>query len=331
MVMDHASDDEFDTTLRPPTTVSAGEDLTRADYQRWMVEDSKHEVAKEIRAEREKRRRELAEHRREMQQIGKEIAAAQRNQRGVVAASREHLRQQVAEIGAESRIIQQTHRQQRDALRDRWTEYGKVLVHQFGNDSAKQSKAELYACKAANVKEVKDHLYKLNSAPGVSKQDRIAANRLHAEKIRSETDADVTRMARKHFIDIRWDNADSMRGTLDNWRQERTEAKQAYIKRAKDINRATSSTNEAARRAREKVIEERQAQAQEMRRARETVLSSNRDRRVADAIARQALHAQVHSSKFVALADTKATPERLKPYFSFRTPARRRKPHEVRI
>lgn len=118
---------------------------------------------------------------------------------------------------------------------------------------------------------------------------------------------------------------------LCSFLQERNQAKEAYIKRAKSINRATVSSSEAAKEARKKLQEERFAQAEVIRRERESVLATDRDRRFAEANARLSTHRQVHSSKFVSLASIKTTPDRLKPYFSFRSPASRRKPHEVRI
>ena len=111
--------------------------------------------------------------------------------------------------------------------------------------------------------------------------------------------------------------------------QERIENEEAYLQRAKQINQATS--NQPARNARRKMYEQRMADAQQVRAARQNVIGTDRDQKTADASAKQAVHAQIHASKFVPLASIKATPERLKPYFSFRSPARRQKPHEVRL
>lgn len=317
------------TMLNPPTTVTSGEDMTRADYHRWMVEEANFEQAKETRAEREDRRRFRTEQQKAMQNYGKELAAAQRHQQQNVAATREGCRQEAAQAGVEGRYDQQMKRSEREALQAQWAEYGKALVKQFCNEPAKESRAELHASKAAMVKEVKDQLNRLEHGVGVFKEDRVAANRLQVGKVKSETADHITRQAKKMYVDERWDVADSMREDLDAMRQERIENETAYLHRAKTINRATS--NEPARAARRKMYEQRLSEAQQVRHARQNVGATDRDQRVADASAKQAVHAQIHASKFVPVQAIKATPERLKPYFSFRSPARRQKPHEVRL
>eukprot|EP00966_Prymnesium_polylepis_P243815 5638761-Prymnesium_polylepis.1 len=142
------------TMLNPPTTVTSGEDLTRADYHRWMVEEANFEQAKETRAEREDRRRFRQEQSKAMQNYGRELAVAQKHQQQNVAATREQMRQQASQVGVEGRLDQQSKRSERESLQMQWAEYGKALVKQFSGEPAKESRAELHASKSAIVKEV---------------------------------------------------------------------------------------------------------------------------------------------------------------------------------
>jgi len=320
---------QMPTALDPPTTVTAGEDLTRADYHRWMVEEQAHELANELRNEREDRRRFREEQKKAMEQYGRELASAQKRQQENVSATREICRQQAAQVGVEGRLDQQYKRSEREALQQQWAEYGRALVKQFCNEPAKESRAELHATKAAIVKEVKEQLNRLEHGVGVSKEDKVQAKRLQVGKVKSETADHITRQAKKLYVDERWDVADAMREDLEAMRQERLENEAAYISRAKTINSATS--NEPARNARRKMYEQRLADAAQVRAARNNVSLTDREQRVLDASSKQAVHAAIHASKFVPLSQIKASPERLKPYFSFRSPARRPKPHEVRL
>jgi len=155
---------------------------------------------------------------------------------------------------------------------------------------------------------------------GSSKEDQVASKRIQVGKVKAETADHVTRMAKKLFVDERWDVADSMREDLDALRMERQEKEAAYVARARSINARTS--NEPARNARRQMYEKRLADAKRVRDTRVNVVNAGQDQRVAAANEKQAIHAQVHASKFVPMAAVRASPERLKPFFSYRSPGR---------
>lgn len=66
---------------------------------------------------------------------------------------------------------------------------------------------------------MKEKLYKLSHKPGVTREDILAAKRELVGRVRNETNEDVTRLARRQFVDERWDKADLQREELTVLRQ----------------------------------------------------------------------------------------------------------------
>ena len=154
-------------------------------------------------------------------------------------------------------------------------------------------------------------------------------------QVRAETTDTVTRNAKKAYVDERWDIADSMREKAEQWRAQRKAQELAYLEQALAINAATSMA--PAKAARDKARETR-AKASTEQRDRKKQL---KDQAVADdssySQAKSAIHDSIHGLKFVPDDEVKTIStkeqgtQRLKPFFSFRTPSRRTAPHEVAL
>lgn len=156
--------------------------------------------------------------------------------------------------------------------------------------------------------------------------------RQRVERIRAETTDNITRNAKKATVDERWDLADQMREKAEAMRAQRKAQELAYLEAALAINAATSM--EPAKAARDKAKDTR-AKASKEQRDRKLQL---KQQSVADdgshSKAKQAIHDSIHGLKFVPGEEVKTMSkdsQRLKPYFSFRTPSRRTPPHEVSL
>jgi len=142
----------------------------------------------------------------------------------------------------------------------------------------------------------------------------------------------VTRAAKKAFVDERWDIADNQREKSEAWRKQRKEQELQYLEAALAINAATSLDPAKAARQRDK--DERSEAATALRTKTKTLKEQAEKDQTNGASAKHTIHDTIHSLKFVPEEDVKKStsqPERLKPFFSFRTPSRRTGPHEVSI
>ena len=152
------------------------------------------------------------------------------------------------------------------------------------------------------------------------------------EKIRAETTDNVTRAAKKAYVDERWDVADGQREQSEAWRKQRKEQELQYLESALAINAATSM--DPAKASRKKAADER-AEAAAALRTKSKMLKDQAEKDAANGhSAKHVIHDSIHNLKFIPDDEVKkstAAPERLKPFFSFRTPSRRTGPHEVTI
>ena len=171
----------------------------------------------------------------------------------------------------------------------------------------------------------------------VEKQRAVAQEerRQRVQRVKEETTDTVTRNAKKGYVDERWDVADSMREQSEKWRAQRKAQELAYLEQALAINAATSmgpakAARDAARTARIKA-----SQAERERKAQIKAQALADD--ASFGLAKSAIHDSIHGLKFVPDEEVKRVSsadsgtERLKPYFSFRTPSRRTAPHEVTL
>jgi len=308
------------THLNPPTTVTTADDITRADYHRWMVEEDHYELANETRAERQDRRAFRAAQKAAQVEYGKELGEMQKQQQANTMAAREGMRQEHAQLGAEARADLEAKRVERAELKESWAEHGRQLVEQYRGGVVKQSRDEMLASKRAIVQEVKEQMAKFEKGIDARKDDKVNEKHTQVGKIKEDTADTITRAAKKLFVDERWDIADGMREDLEAMRQERQENEAAYVERARQI--AAKTSNEPARTARKQMYEKRLSDAKRIRSHRQQIEGSDQDQKQAAAVAKQAVHASIHSAKFVPMSQVKASPDRLKPYFSFRNPQR---------
>jgi len=317
------------TGLYPPTTVTAADHMTRADYHRWLHEENNYEAANETRAERQDRRRFRGQQEAAAKRYGKELAEQRKLQQVANSASREEVREQAAAVAADMRLDNEAMRAERQAQQKDWQAHGRQLREQYSLSHTKAKKHEQLKTKAAVVRQIKEDISLLEQYVRDQKTDLAEERRLRAERVKVDTSDQATRMAKKLYVDDRWDVADAMREDMELWRKERNHKEMQYMARAKEIRASVS--HEPARKARERVQAERAADAASVRGTRNKTVGKKEDAREKDIRHKQAMHAAVHANKFIATSEVKTTPERLKSYFSIRSPARRVKPQEVRL
>lgn len=159
--------------------------------------------------------------------------------------------------------------------------------------------------------------------------------RQRVAQVRSETTDAVTRNAKKQYVDERWDVADAMREKAEAWRAQRKAQELAYLEQALAINASTSMA--PAKAAREKARDTKAKASQELRERKKQIKDQALQDDSSYGQAKAAIHDSIHGLKFVPDEEVKSVAakdsgtQRLKPFFSFRTPSRRTAPHEVTL
>ena len=319
-------------TLTPASTVTNGTNITRADYQRWAHEDRNHSTAETHRREREERKKFKLEEKMRWKSHGNALSKEYKEQMGETARQVQKAKEHAGAVGSSIRQHEEQLRKQRTELQNKWKDHGYELTQTYTIKAAQNNMRSLKAQNAGIVNGMhakrQDHETIVEAQRQQAQDDR----RARVEKIKAETTDNVTRAAKKAFVDERWDNADGQRELSEAWRKQRKEQELEYLESALAINAATSM--DPAKAARKKAQEER-AEAAAALKTKSKMLKEQSEKDAANSHTnKQVIHDSIHSLKFIPDEEAKkstAAPERLKPFFSFRTPSRRTGPHEVTV
>jgi len=322
-------------TLEPPSTATNGQNITRADFQRWAHEDRNHAQADMTRNEREDRRKFKQAQKELFRSRGAAAKEAQKEQlheaQKEVAAAKE----EKAAIGVSLREQEEGIRKRRTEQQKKWADHGYELTQQY---TIKAAQNNMRSLKAQNAGIVSSMLSKRSERQNIVESQRQAAHEerhQRVERIKSETTDTVTRNAKKAFVDERWDTADAMREQIEGWRAQRKAQELAYLESALAINAATSL--EPAKQSREKSKQMKANSSAQMRDRKKQL----REQSVADdsshGQSKAAIHDSIHGLKFVPDDEIKELAKtdgnRFKTFFGPRTVtgSRRKPPYEVTL
>jgi len=319
-------------TLSPPSTATNGQNITRADYQRWAHEDRNHSTASTTRNEREERRKFRLAEKERWRSHGTDLRSHQKQQMVETSEQVQRSKEFNAGIGQNLRHRQESLRQTREAQQKKWADHGYELTQTYTIKAAQNNMRSLKAQNAGIVNGMHAKRADHETIVEAQRQQAQEERRQRVEKIKSETTDAVTRAAKKAFVDDRWDMADNQRERSEAWRKQRKEQELQYLESALAINAATSL--EPAKAARQRDKDERSEAATALRNKTKTLQEQADKDAQNGASAKHTIHDTIHTLKFIPDEDVKKTtaqPERLKPFFSFRTPSRRTAPHEVSV
>ena len=319
-------------SLTPAATATNGTNITRADYQRWAHEDRNHTSAATTRREKEERKKfKLAEKER-WRTGGATLKAVQKEQMTTTKEEVEKHKMNNAAVGGQLRDRGAFLKKAREDNTKKWADHGYELTQQYTIKAAQNNMRSLKAQNAGIVNGMHAKRQDHETIVEAQRQQAQEERRQRVEKIRGETTDNVTRAAKKAFVDERWDVADAQREQSEVMRKQRKEHELHYLESALAINAATSL--EPAKASRARAQEEKANAAKALREKKATLKEQAAKDASSGAGSKTAVHDSVHSLKFIPEEDVKkstAAPERLKPFFQFRTPSRRTAPHEVTI
>jgi len=322
-------------TLSPPSTATNGTNITRADFQRWAHEDRNHAQADDTRKEREERRRFKLEQKELYRTRGVHYKDQQKSQMSTAANEVQGAREQNAQLGSSIRDEEEKMRKRRMEQQKKWADHGYELTQQY---TIKAAQNNMRSLKAQNAGIVNGMHAKREDNKQIVESQRAAAQderRQRVAQVRSETTDAVTRNAKKQYVDERWDVADAMREKAEAWRAQRKAQELAYLEQALAINASTSMA--PAKAAREKARDTKAKASQELRERKKQIKDQALQDDSSYGQAKAAIHDSIHGLKFVPDEEVKSVAakdsgtQRLKPFFSFRTPSRRTAPHEVTL
>jgi len=319
-------------SLTPASTATNGTNITRADFQRWAHEDRNHSTATTTREEREQRRKFRLEEKERWRKRGDGLRVQQKQQLVETATEVARSKELNAGIGQNLRTRNEDLKKMRGEQQKKWADHGYELTQTYTIKAAQNNMRSLKAQNAGIVNSMHAKRADHETIVEAQRQQAQEERRQRVEKIKSETTDAVTRAAKKAFVDERWDIADNQREKSEAWRKQRKEQELQYLEAALAINAATSLDPAKAARQRDK--DERSEAATALRTKTKTLKEQAEKDQTNGASAKHTIHDTIHSLKFVPEEDVKKStsqPERLKPFFSFRTPSRRTGPHEVSI
>ena len=198
-------------TLSPPSTVTNGTHITRADYQRWAHEDRNHSTADMTRIEREERRKFRQEEKERWRQRGGQLREGCKQQVSTMAEKVQKHKEGNAEIGLSLREREAALRKTRSEQQKKWADHGYELTQTYTIKAAQNNMRSLKAQNAGIVNGMHAKRQDHETIVEAQRQQAQEERRQRVEKIRGETTDNVTRAAKKAFVDERWDIADSQR------------------------------------------------------------------------------------------------------------------------
>jgi len=318
--------------LSPPSTVTNGTHITRADYQRWAHEDRNHSSAATTRREKEERKKFREEEKERWKNRGNALSKEYKEQMEQTASRVQKHKEGNSQIGLSTRQQEEALRKTRQEQQKKWADHGYELTQTYTIKAAQNNMRSLKAQNAGIVNGMHAKRQDHETIVEAQRQQAQDERRARVEKIKAETTDNVTRAAKKAFVDERWDIADGQRELSEAWRKQRKEQELQYLESALAINAATSLDPSKA--SRKKSQEERAESAAALRSKSKMLKEQAAKDATNGHSAKHVIHDSIHNLKFIPDEDVKkstAEPERLKPYFQFRTPSRRTAPHEVTI
>jgi len=319
-------------TLSPPSTVTNGTNITRADYQRWAHEDRNHSSADTTRREKEERKKFKEEEKERWRNRGNALQKEYKEQMTETANKVQKHKEMNGQLGSSLRNQEEALRKTRTEQQKKWADHGYELTQTYTIKAAQNNMRSLKAQNAGIVNGMHAKRQDHETIVEAQRQQAQDERRARVEKIKAETTDNVTRAAKKAYVDERWDIADGQRELSEAWRKQRKEQELQYLESALAINAATSL--DPAKASRKKAQDERSEAATALR-SKSKMLKDQQEKDAANGhSAKHVIHDSIHNLKFIPDDEVKkstAAPERLKPFFSFRTPSRRTGPHEVSI
>ena len=201
-------------SLSPPATVTNGLHITRADYQRWAHEDRNHSSADTTRREKEERRRFREAEKQRWKSRGIALQEAAKLQATQTAAKVAKHKERNGQLGLSTRQQEDALRKQRQEQIRQWTDYGYELTQQYTIKAAQNNMRSLKAQNAGIVNGMQTKRQARETIVDAQRQSAQEERRQRVDKIRSETTDNVTRAAKKAYVDERWDIADAQRYAL---------------------------------------------------------------------------------------------------------------------
>ena len=290
-------------TLTPPSTATNGNHITRADYQRWAHEDRNHTAAETTRLEKEERKKfRLAEKERWRSQ-GVGIKSKQKEQLVAAKGEVEKHKTNNAAVGSQLRERADHLSKTRTEQQKKWADHGYELTQQYTIKAAQNNMRSLKAQNAGIVNSMHAKRQDHETIVEAQRQQAQEERRQRVEKIRNETTDNVTRAAKKAFVDERWDVADGQREQSELYRKMRKEQELHYLEHALALNSAISL--EPAKQARQRSSEEKAVAAKALREKKQTLKEQAEKDATSGAGSKTAIHDSIHSLKFIPEEDVR--------------------------